>query len=325
MFRRRTSKIRKRHQVKVLRANVMSPKIFWFDFKQALFSGFRWLSFAGLLVAAGWGIWQGIQRGLFENPEFRLRRLTMNENTALSDERLLTVTGIDLDGSLFDCRPREIREKILSLPEVLSARVTRQFPGSLDIQVTARQPAVWVACSELDIAPRDPVTGLLVDSQGMMFPCTAAMWESASQLPVIQLEEEGFSLEGGMKVKNESFLRGMRLLTEARKASDDASRWVDTIRQYKGWGSQLVTRDGTVATFSHGDLERQMGDFLAACQHASQKGRKIATIELVGRRNLLVTFQDGSDSEGVAHPIPAPPEENAANPPVSDLQRILER
>ncbi|WP_353568543.1 cell division protein FtsQ/DivIB [Haloferula sargassicola] len=299
----------------------MSPRIFWFDFRRALVSGLRWILLASLALAGVGALWLGFERGLLKNDEFRLRELTMNDNAALSEARLLQVTGIDLDGSVFDCNPREIREKLMSLPEVQSARVSRSFPGSLAIEITARQPVLWVACQEEGRLARDPASGLLVDRDGLLFPCTAAMWEEAEGLPVIELEKEPFPLEAGMKVEHESFLRGMRLLAEARSASPEADEWIDTIRQYKGWGSQLVTRGGTVATFGHRDLKRQMNDFLTACEHAAGTGRKIATIELVGRRNIPVTFQ----IEGQAPPAPEPPREIAPTRPVSDLQKLLER
>ncbi len=325
MFKRRTSKVRKRHQVLVLRANVMSPRILWFDFRRLLVAGLRWVLLAALALAAGWGLWLGFQKGLLENAEFQIRELTMNDNPALSEERLLKVTGIDLNGSLFDCDPAGIREKIVSLPEVQSARVTRDFPGSLAIHVVARQPMVWVASPQQGVQPRDPATGLLVDKHGMLFPCTAAMWETAVQLPVIELEPEELPLEGGLKVVHESFLRGMRLLAQARNSSPEADRWVDTIRQYKDWGAQLVTREGTVATFGHGELERQMSDFLTACEHAAEKGRKIATIKLVGQRNLPVTYQGEPAPEPAEPAASEPAEENAGKAPVSDLQKLLER
>ena len=307
----------------VLRANVMSPKIFWFDFRRAMVAVLRWAVLAMLTVAAAWGVWLGIQRGFFHNEEFKLRELTMNENSALSDERLLQVTGIDLEGSLFACNPREIREKILSLPEVQSVNVTRNFPDSLDISIVARKPVVWVSCPEMGVEPRDAANGLLVDKQGLLFSCTAAMWTTAKALPVIQLEKEDAMLLPGKTVKHDSFLRGMRLLAEARKSSPEADQWVDTIRQYKAWGSQVVTRDGTVATFGHDELPRQMSDFLRACEHAAESGMKIATIKLVGRRNIPVTFQgDAPGSEATVEPKKdeIPPQE-----PVSDLQKLLER
>lgn len=320
MFKRRTSRVRKRPQVKVLRAHVMTPRIFWHDFRRTLGSFFRlvfWLALGGV---ACWGVWLGVKRGLLENDEFRLRELTLNDNPAVNQDRLLEVTGIDLEGSLFDCDPGEVEERLRALPEVAGAKVTRDFPGRISIEVAAREPRVWVACVSNGVAPRDLGGGLLVDGNGRLFHCTSGMVDRAMGLPVIEVAAEPGELEAGGKIASDTYFRGMRLLGEAIKIDPGAAAWIDTIRQHKGWGSEVVTREGTVAVFGHSDIGRQMKDFLLAMDHAEKSGRKIATIHLVGRRNLPVTFQ------GEAPPPRAiPVEEPAPRPENSDLQELLDR
>lgn len=304
----------------MLRANVMSPRIFWYDVRRAFGTLCRVIAWLALLGAAGWGVWKGVERGLLENNEFALREVRLNDNPALDQERLLRVASIDAEGTLFDCNPDAIEASLEALPELSGAAVHREFPGTLMVEVTAREPFVWIECGSQGIPGRDLRDGLLVDRERNLFRCPPGMVEQAMERPVIVIGPSGESLEAGGTITHDDYLRGLRLFRTALEEDPDAGEWVERIRQYKRWGSQLVTRDEIVATFGHQELERQMADFLAAAAHAREKGDRIATISLVGKRNLPVTFHEVTPPKAI--PVEEPPEEN---PRQTDLQRLLER
>lgn len=324
MFKRRTSRVRRRRQVKVLRANVMTPRIFWFDVLRMAGGLARMALVLALTGLAAWGVWRGIETGLIENEEFRLRELVLNENPALDEIRLLNVTGIDPSGSLFDCDPSGIESLLGGLPEIESARVTRRFPGTLAVEVTARQPRFWLACSEQGVVARDPEAGLLVDAEARVFRCPPAMFEEARGLPVIELRGREPVLVPGGRVEHPDFLRGRRLFDAALAATPSAASWVDRIRQHKAWGSKLLTRDGTEALFEHGNLERQMANLLVSIEHAAREHDKnIETIAVVGKRRIPVTYRKQAPPraiivkpavEAAAEPAPAVPQETIAEP-----------
>lgn len=303
----------------MLRASVMSPRIFWYDVRHALAVVCRVTFIAALLIAAGWGVWRGIEVGLLKNEDFRLRQITLNENPALDEIRLLEVTEIDLRGSLFDCDPDEIGSRLEALPEIAAAKVVREFPGDLRVDVTARKPYAWIACEAAGIQPRSPEGGLLVDRDGTLFPCTRGMAAAAELLPVLHLREAA-GLVAGEPLEDPDYHRGLRLLQVAERHLPEAGRWIDSIRLHKAWGCKLLTRDGIEATFGHDELDRQMADFLAAVEHARAQGDRIATISLIGRRNHPVTFHSTSPPRAVVVP------EEALEPAGdADLRKLLER
>lgn len=320
MFKRRTSRVRQRREVRVLRASVMSPRIFWYDFRKTLWAAFRLLMILALIGVAGWGMWRGIEVGLLKNDEFRLQHIVLNENTALDEIRLLEVGQIDLNGSLFDCDAAEIQQRLVALPEVGGAKVKCNYPGTLEVTVSARRPFVWIACDARDIPARDLARGMLVDRGGRLFRCTRSMYDEAKRLPVIELRDGGESLEPGDVIDHPDYARGIRLYTIALEASPEALEWVDVIRQHKAWGSKLITRDRIEATFGHEDLDRQMEDFLAAVGHAREKGDQLATIKLPGKRNLPVTFHKVSPPRAIPVPEPIP-----ETPAETDINRLLNR
>lgn len=320
MFRRRTSRVRKRRQVRELRAHVMSPRIFWFDFRRMTLQSIRWLGIFALLVLASWGAWRGVEAALFENDDFRLQRVVLNDNPAVDEERLLSVTGIDLSGSLFDCDPDVIRDRLLALPEIAGAKVMREFPGDLVIEIAVRRPDVWIACDGAGVEARDPASGLVVDANGLLFPCPRGTLESAAELPVIELRGEGPGVVAGEVLEHPDYQRAMRLMRVARKHLPEAPRWIESIRMHKSWGCRVSTRDGIEATFGHMDLDRQMKSLLAAVEHAREQGDRLATISLVPKRNLPVTFHNDRVPRAIVVPETEP-----ETPRQSDLRELLDR
>lgn len=322
-MKRRTSKLRKkRSQVKTLQANVMTPRIFWHELRLALSGLLRWTIYAALAVGAAYGVWRGIEEGVLKNEEFALRELRLNPNAALDEIRLLEVTGIDLHGSLFDCHPEEMEAALEALPEVAGATVTREFPGTLIVNVVPREPEVWVSCADQGVLPRDAERGLLVDGEGVAFRCPSGLRAVAAGLPVIELRGEEPKLMAGEPVRHPDFERGHRLFEAVKAGLPEAPQWIDTIAQYKAWASVLTTHDGLEATFGHEDLARQTGDLLAAVEHAREKGERIASIRLIGNRNLPVRLIESNPPRAiiVEQPVLAQPPEVD-----DDLRQLIER
>ena len=324
MFKRRTSRVSHRRQVIELQAHVMSPRIAWFG----LLKSFRKLAkvalVLGLIGGAVWGAKLGIRRGLIENKEFRLQAIELTPNPAVDEHRLVEVAGINLAGSLFECDATAIESRLRALPEIASATVEREFPGTLKVRVAARQPHAWVASATHGIAPRDPASGLLVDAAGFAFTCPPRLLESATALPVFHLGEGGEAPAAGKRVAHPEFGRLMALHQVARRELPDADLWIDSLRQNRRWSLELVGRDGTAARFGLGDHERQMADLKAALGHARSRNQQIASIELIPERNLPVVLRGDSAPRAILVDEPAaapvPPDRRTR-----DLEKLIHR
>lgn len=294
MFKRRTSQISHRRQVIELQAHVMSPRIAWFGLVKSLRKLTRTALILSLIAGALWGAKIGIRRGLVENEEFRLQAIELTPNPAIDEHRLVEVAGINLAGSLFECDASAIESRLRALPEIAAATVHREFPGTLKVEVSARQPHAWIASTTHDIPARDPARGLLVDAAGFAFTCPPRLLESATQLPVYHLGEGGDPPAAGKTVVHPEFERLAALHQVARRELQDADLWIDSLSQNRRWSLELVGRDGTAARFGLGDHDRQMADLKAALEHARSRDQRIASIELIPERNLPVVLQDDS-------------------------------
>jgi len=305
MFKRRTSQVSHRRQVIELQAHVMSPRIAWFGLLKSLRKLARTALVLGLIAGALWGAKLGIRRGLIENKEFRLQAIELTPNPAVDEHRLVEVAGINLAGSLFECDASAIESRLRALPEVAAATVHREFPGTLKVEVSARQPHAWIASSTHGIPPRDPARGLLVDATGFAFPCPPRLLESAAQLPVYHLGEGGEAPVAGKTVIHPEFARLAALHQVARRDLPEADRWIDSLRQNRRWSLEIVGRDGTAARFGLGDHDRQMADLKAALEHARSRDQRIASIELIPERNLPVVLRDHSAPRAILVDEPA--------------------
>jgi len=323
MFKKRTTRVRHSKELTRLQVNVLSPRIIWFG----VLKSFRKLTRAALVLAliggAAWAGHEVFQQGLVKNKEFRLQVVELTPNPALDERRLIKIAGIDINGSLFECDADEIEASIRALPEVAVASVRREFPGTLVIGVIARKPFAWVASASQGIPARDPDTGLVVDRNGIAFQCPPALLDTATRLPVIQIGEGGEAMAAGKRVTHPEFDRLKRLYKVACEEIPGAEEWVYSLRQSREWSLEMLSRDGTVASFGLGDHERQMKDLKAALDHARDKDQQIASIELIPERNIPVVLRGGGVPRAILVDDPAP----AATPDrrSRDLHDLLNR
>jgi hypothetical protein len=324
MFKRHTSRVSHRRQVIELQAHVMSPRIAWFGLMRYLRKVAKLAFILALIGGAVWGVRLGIRRGLVENKEFRLQAIELTPNPAIDERDLVRIAGIDINGSLFECDVVEIESRLQNRPELSSAKVRREFPGTLIVEVTARVPHAWIASPAHGIAARDPQRGLLVDRAGVAFTCPRGLYLTASALPVLHLGPGGEAPAAGTKVVHPEFDRLMSLYQVACRELPGAPDWIDSLRQNRKWSLAIVSRDGTEASFGLGDHPRQMANFLSALDHARAKDQQIATIELIPERNLPVLLRGDDVPRAILidepEAVPAPPDRRER-----DLQKLLNR
>jgi hypothetical protein len=324
MFKRRTSRVSHRRQVIELQAHVMSPRIAWFGLVRSFRKFAKFAFILALIGGAVWVVRLGIRRGLVENKEFRLQAIELTPNSAIDERDLVRIAGINLNGSLFQCDAAEIESRLRARPELSSATVRREFPGTLIVAVTAREPHAWIASEAHGIAARDPKSGLLVDRFGFAFVCSSALFPMASGLPVLQLGQGGEVPAPGKKVVHPEFDRLMALYQVACQEIPGAARWIESLRQNRKWSLEILSRDGTAASFGLGNHPRQMADLKAALDHARVKNQQIASIELIPERNLPVVLRGDDTPRAI---LVEEPGETPAAPDrrERDLQKLIHR
>lgn len=326
-MRLRTSKTRRhRHHVKVLKSEVMSPRIAWINFLGALRTLTKITLVIGLLLAAAYGIREAIEHAFHRNPDFQLKAINLSPNDVLDEAELVELLEIDLAANIFDIDVDELESKLMAQPAIAAARVERNLPGTLDFRLTTRKPAAWIACPEEDFPATRSIGSLLVDQEGFTYHCPGRQVDLNQSLPILFLSKnEDHPIRAGKTLDHPQYTETLRLLKSVVSQSPDELRAVDTISQANAWSLNLVTRSGTTATFGLGDHARQLGYLGRALDHARRKGYEIGTINLIPRRNIPITLSTDTPPPRAIPVSEEALEDTPARGQADDLRTLLNR
>jgi cell division septal protein FtsQ len=315
-----------RHHVKVLKSEVMSPRIAWFNFLDFLKLLTKIAVFIGILGAIGYGVREAIHYTFHQNPDFRLQAIQLNTNDVIDETQLVEQLGIDLNSNIFDFDIDEMERKLLEIPAIQTATIERELPGTLVFHLETRQPQAWIACSEEGLITTRNTDQFLVDQNGYIYPCPEQQLELAVNLPIIQVKADPkHPIALGVTLKHPEFRRCSHLLDSFRTIFPNDIRIIETIYQPNLWSINLSTRTGTTATFGLDDHSRQLEYFTQALSHAQKKGYGIETINLIPKQNVPITI-GAKTTPPRAIPVEETPatnkEESRQN---NDLQSLLNR
>lgn len=326
MSKRHTSKVRRHQRSKVLEVRVMSPRIAWLGFLGFLGGATKYALVLAAVAGIGWGVWQGIQRAFYKNPDFQLKILDLNPNPVIDEAGLAEIIGISPPPSLFDIDVAEVSAKLKALPGIADARAERHLPGTLMVRVVSRTPKAWISCPEAGLSDVRRGGGMLVDQAGVAYPCPDLQLETAKNLPMIQLpQSEKFPIVAGQPIGHPELAHCCRLLDSASAADPESLHWIDSVKQVNAWSLLLVTRQGTSSTFGLGDHERQIQSLRMAMDHSNQKGYSIATINLIPKHNIPITLRGETPAPRAVLVAEPSPEEIREDRRTRDLKTLLNR
>ncbi len=326
-MRKKTSKARRhRHHVKVLKSEVMSPRIAWFSILGFLKLLAKVALLIGVLLGLAYGIRQAIEHTFHQNPDFRLQAINLNQNDVLDEAALVEKLGIDLSGNIFDFDIEILERRLLTIPAISSAEVERNLPGTLEFVISTRKPVAWIACPEEDYPIARVQGGLLVDFEGFTYPCPAGQVGSCQSLPILILAPDSeHPLTAGVNLDHPQYRHCLQLLRAITSNHPDDIPAIHSIFQENEWSLSMTTNSGTIATFGLGDHERQLDYLNRALLHARKKGYQIATINLIPKQNVPITVLGDADPPRaipVSEESLAPTRESRQS---NDLRTLLNR
>jgi len=301
---------------KILEVRVSSPRLAWIGFLGILFRTVKLGSLAAVLAALGWAGHQGYKRAVLENPDFQLRVIDLNPNPVLDESALVSLTGLDLTCNITQVDTTTMRETLIAHPAITAARIERHLPDTLVIRITTREPRAWIALRDDSAAFERKPGALLIDGDRVPYPCPDLQFEHAARLPVIVLkgDPEQSTLTTGGPLVHDSLGPCLRLLDTMTRDTPDLLAAIDTLDQPAPWSIRATTHGGTEAIFGLNDHPRQLRKLRAALAHTDPAGRPLATINLIPRENVPITFQSN-----VPPPRTAPAAQDDADGDVPDF------
>ena len=233
----------------------------------------------------------GLQKVFIENPDFQLKNIEMSD-AMMSAKDLVGLTGVDPGKSIFSADLPEVEKIIGERPSIVSIKVSRHLPDTLQVDLVERTPVAWIECRRLGIIGKDPMTGVMVDEEGFCFPCET-WWESvAEHLPVIVVEEaEGDDFVLGKRLRHREVERGLALVQRSAHHLAGSNWSLPVIGVRNDFSLVAATNEGAVVTFGMYEHDRQLVDLLAILRHAEGSKRQVATVNLIPERNIPVIFQ----------------------------------
>ena len=311
--------VRRNGDFQKLHIKVSSPRIVMLQMMSGMGKAVRVCVVLALLGLICWGGYRGLNHLFLGNEKYKLQEISLETNGQLDHARLVSITGIDLNASIFAIDADEVSEKLCALPEVVDCDVDRRLPGTLKITITERVPAVWLECEKLAYPGRKN-GGILADANGITFPCEGNMWESSRDLPVIVVRDASEdSFVHGSKMKHSEVMRALHLVKAFDEQQIRAQWQPERVVLVNDYSMEAVCNDGTRAIFGMYDHDRQVSDFITICEHSLDTNRAVSYTNLIPKKNIPVRFA-GDAVMVKPQRFPDPVEPN-----LLEIESILER
>lgn len=275
-----------------LELRVRSPRIMWFVVLKGLGRAARLLAILAVVGLIVWGAGWGLKRMFIDSDDFRLQVIELNPNGVIDEMGIVELGGIDLNASVFEVGTRELQRRLEARADIISAKVERQLPGTLRVEVKDRKPVAWLECRERNLIGRSQASGVLLDAEGVVFPCSVRLWLQAESLPVVEAAGVGDDpLTPGERIIDPALGRALKLVLAASNAIPADAAWsIERIRSANPWSLLMITSDGEEATFGLTEHARQVADLVELKRHIGAQGGRIGTVNLIPLRNIPVTL-----------------------------------
>jgi cell division septal protein FtsQ len=255
-------------------------------------AGFRmgvWMVVAFGLVALVTATWR---QTLYRNPRFGLKEVTVFTEGALKPEKLVREMGLveGMDTLWIDLKG--VIEKVERLPQVKSASARRDYKGHMEVTVIQRRPVAWLECQRLGLHSMKSGFGCLLDEDGVAMPCDVIL-KDYTQLPVIRFEELS-QAQAGSRVRDLQVKAALKLRAELEKRVESGMPALASIDIPTKYALVAHFDDGMEVTFGPDAITKQLARFDRVMIEAREKSWMIATLNLLPRDNVPVTFRQKS-------------------------------
>lgn len=282
----------------MLQLKVTSPRIMFFQSLKAMRGMMKTIIVFLVLVVGGWFGYQAIDDHFLKNDEFALKHLKISnfeggDTRVLPRERIVEISEIDENGTIFAMDLDEVKQALLDRPEIVDVEVKRKMPDTIEVRVKERVPVAWLSCRQLGLAGRNPYRGVLLDQDGMSFKCEKGFWKVAKDLPVIEFATSAdYAFRLGSKFQHERAERALSFVKLMSELKTDASWEVERIKVVNFYKLEVVCTDDVVGTFGMHDHDRQIKQFFMAREHAKSLGRELEWIDLIPKKNAPGGFKE---------------------------------
>lgn len=239
------------------------------------------------------------RKAFYENREFALTELEIETNGELSHQRIVNEGDIRDGVNLLRIDIEQVRARLKQLPQVREVEVSRHLPNRLAVKVTERFPVAWIACPAMGIRARTSDRGFMLDADGVVIPCESLLRKYLN-LPVIRARTLP-QVKPGARLESEQILAALRLIARSNEALFEEQVEVLEVDMRNDYSMRAYYNNDAEVTFGMEDIEDQLSDLKLILAHAGAKNRQVATLNLMPRKNIPITYfnfpGDGLESD----------------------------
>jgi len=241
----------------------------------------------GILWLAGWGVKRAANSLFINNEEYKLQDINLVTNGTFSKQRIVEVTRIKQDATLFSIDPEFMEGELESLPEVVNATVKRSMPNHLNVTIKERVPVAYLHAPYADCYADQEKKRYLIGQDGFLFPCEGILKKVAIGCPTVIVEKgPEFAFKSGEKMLHEEALRAQSLISDHNKLVEDQEWKLISVTVVDFYTLVAEYDDGLLVTYGMYDHERQVQDLLDLRKHATLSNRELQWIDLRPKRNI---------------------------------------
>lgn len=271
----------------------------------------RLLLVVGAIFTVAYGVRVGLRRFLWENPEYALATVVINDDgPALSREAVMSTAGLRIGQNVFSFSLAKAREAVAALPLVDHVEMTRVLPNKVIVELAERHPVAWVSDGQAEDATASDKS-FLIDSKRVLFKPKRRLDEYL-RLPVISGVQSGNCRCGEILDTPET----TAALALIQRNSDSDRFRIQCIDISKGYCLIATDAKRTQVTFGLEKLDVQLERLGAILDRFSGSHQEIQTVNLLAEKNIPVTFAPSPEQqagEADAEPAPVDADQGAPN------------
>lgn len=276
---------------------VESPKIREMEKVQMKRKGFKWATASIILICLAVLLKITVRESFLNNPQFSLKQIVVRTDGSLTAQKIVRTSALTTGTNLLTVNMREIQGRLLQLPQVSTVKVTRDYEGRLTLEVKQRQPVAWLECSKLGMIAGRPDVGHFIDIEGVTFPCEVVT-PAYQALPVIRYETLAQNFPG-VAVSDLQVKAALSLLKQLQDRFEQGAEELRGIDIQKPYAMTASFADQSLITFGVDDLKEQLTRLDRIRLEARHRHWRIATLNLLVKQNVPVTFRDAPDLKGL--------------------------
>lgn len=237
-----------------------------------------------------------VVEAFWNNARFQLKDIAVKTEGPLSKSAIATASGLKEGDHMLMISLRAVKDRLEALPEVQSAKITRNFPGTIVLDVAQRMPVAWLECPDKSVVAKASNFGCLLDESGIVVPCDHTPTAAERKLPVVRVDKLT-RIALGKKVESPSALTALTLL---RLHREDAALKKLALTKVDASRAHALTADyagGLIVTFpATNNIEQQTLRLDATLTEANRHHWKLATVNLLPEHNVPVTLASRTDT-----------------------------